>query len=82
MVILSSVGIKRLLDFPQIMHVLNFPLILPGLEPQIPHYNARLKAMLDNEVNFSVAEALSEIESKGLTPNRVCVYCLSLLIPF
>ena len=61
---------------------IEFSVILPGLEPQIPHYNARLKAMLDNEVNFSVAEALSEIESKGLTPNRVWVYCLSSLIPF
>lgn len=37
----------------------------------ISHYNALLRVYLENEHNFLPTEFLSELESKGLEPNRV-----------
>lgn len=37
----------------------------------ISHYNALLRVYLENEHPFSPTEFLSELESKGIEPNRV-----------
>lgn len=37
----------------------------------ISHYNALLRVYLENEHSFSPAEFLTELESKGIEPNRV-----------
>ncbi|CAH1960976.1 unnamed protein product [Acanthoscelides obtectus] len=37
----------------------------------ISHYNALLRVYLENEHKFSPTEFLSEVESKGIEPNRV-----------
>lgn len=37
----------------------------------ISHYNALLRVYLENEHPFSPAEFLTELESKGIEPNRV-----------
>lgn len=37
----------------------------------ISHYNALLRVYLENEHEFSPVEILSELESKGIEPNRV-----------
>lgn len=36
----------------------------------ISHYNALLRVYLENEHNFSPAEFLAELQSKGVDPNR------------
>lgn len=49
----------------------------------ISHYNALLRVYLENEHQFSPTEFLSELESKGIEPNRVtyqrliAMYCQS-----
>jgi leucine-rich PPR motif-containing protein len=37
----------------------------------ISHYNALLRVYLENEYNFSPTEFLTELQSKGVEPNRV-----------
>lgn len=46
------------------LNKLNIPL-------DISHYNALLRVYLENEHPFSPTEFLSELESKGIEPNRV-----------
>ncbi|RZF34823.1 hypothetical protein LSTR_LSTR011210 [Laodelphax striatellus] len=42
-----------------------------GIPMDISHYNALLRVYLENEHNFSPVEFLSELEHKGIEPNRV-----------
>lgn len=37
----------------------------------VSHYNALLRVYLENEHQFSPAEFLADLESKGIEPNRV-----------
>ncbi|KAF2894634.1 hypothetical protein ILUMI_11532 [Ignelater luminosus] len=46
------------------LHKLNVPM-------DISHYNALLRVYLENEHQFSPTEFLTELESKGIEPNRV-----------
>jgi len=42
-----------------------------GVPMDISHYNALLRVYLENNHQFSPAEFLSQLEKKGVEPNRV-----------
>ncbi|XP_018326773.1 leucine-rich PPR motif-containing protein, mitochondrial [Agrilus planipennis] len=55
---------KLVQEIWQTLQKLNIPV-------DVSHYNALLRVYLENEYSFSPTEFLSEMESKGIEPNRV-----------
>lgn len=61
---LPEIRTKLVQEIWNTLNKLNIPM-------DISHYNALLRVYLENEHPFSPTEFLSELESKGIEPNRV-----------
>lgn len=60
---LPAVRVAKLKEIWDLINNLSIPL-------NISHYNALLRAYLENEYEFSPSEILAYIETKGLAPDR------------
>lgn len=61
---LPEVRTKLVQEIWKTLNKLNIPM-------DISHYNALLRVYLENEYNFSPTEFLTDLEQKGIEPNRV-----------